>query len=131
MTILEQITATINSYEENYKSPSGDLLLNCQDKLTTLLYTFSDDVATAYENYLQAKLDRKMGIADKIESYIAEGMNKTNASMKAEIDSKELYENENKWDSNYKRYKMLLDQGNEVVGALKQRISQLKHEKSY
>ena len=128
MTTLEQITAVIGKYQENYSSLSGDLLLNCQDKLSTLLYTFSDEVSTAYEQYLQAKLDRKTGVIEKQEALIEGGFKKTDAGVRAELESKELYAEENKWDSNYKRYKLLMDTAQDVLQGIRQRISVLRKE---
>jgi len=131
MATIEQITEVIKSHQENYKTLSGDLLMNCQDKLTTLIYTFSDEVATAYEQYLQAKLERKMAVVDKQEALIEGGFKKTDAQVRAERECEEYYKEENKWDATYRRYKMLLDTAQDVIQSIRQRISQIKKEKSY
>ena len=128
--MIKQITEAIKYYQENYNSMSGDLLSSCQDKIVTLLYNISEEVATALEVYLQAKLDRKMGILDFASENVLEGLNKTEARAKAERDSKQLYEEENKADVNYKRYKMLMQSAQDVVQSIRQRISVMKKEKS-
>ena len=129
MTIIEQITQIINTYNKQYKSLSIDDLLNAKDKLVTLNFNLAEEVADSKKSYNMGYYIRKINIVKSKNAFINQGQSATAAQSAATEDNAEELKEELDREGIAYRMDLLLKQSNKVVDALTQRISYLKTEK--
>jgi len=130
MTIIEQIAEVIQAYGKSYKTLSIDDLLNAKDKLVTLNFNLSEEVAEAKKSYNYGYYIRKINIIKAKNRYINQGTSATAAEAKALEEFAGDLKIELDREAVSHRMDLLLRQSNKVVDAIQQRVSFLKIEKS-
>ena len=126
--IIEKITKGIDWYYENHSQTSLPMLMNAQDKLATLSFNLAEIAGKAYSDYTTKYFLRKKKIIVKLEDFTEAGFNGTISKNKAENEALSAREEETKANGFQRETKLLLDQTNKILEAMKQRISQIKKE---
>lgn len=107
-------------------------LLNAQKKLSTLSLRYAVEVGVHKKRAEELNFIRKYKFAKAVEKHIEDGIKSVaRAENKARLD---VYEEEKEEVMNLSLYngmKLFLNQVNEVLDGLRQRISYLKQEKSF
>ena len=125
--LVEGIVKIISWYSSS-NSKDGDLLVSAKQKLLGYSFTFSSAVGDALDSYNRAYAHRKAETARLMLEYVSNGDAQFKASMKAEIDVKELRLVESGLESIYRRLKGQQDTINNTIASIMQDIKRLETE---
>ena len=132
---LEELTKGIEGILTLYSGLGKDFkdidrLIVAKRKLSGYLYRFSVLVGDALEQYNVNYANRKSLTAEKILNYVSTGDAQFKASMKAEVDLKDVRLLEASSEAVYRRVKSQYDSLRDTLNSIQQDISTLKMELS-
>tara|TARA_R110002012_G_scaffold87820_1_gene216943 strand:+ start:1506 stop:1937 length:432 start_codon:yes stop_codon:yes gene_type:complete len=132
---LEELTKGIEGILTLYSGLGKDFkdidrLIVAKRKLSGYLYRFSVLVGDALEQYNVNYANRKSLTAEKILDYVFSGDAQFKASMKAEVDLKDVRLLEASSEAVYRRVKSQYDSLRDTLNSIQQDISTLKMELS-
>ena len=132
---LEELTKGIEGILTLYSGLGKDFkdidrLIVAKRKLSGYLYRFSVLVGDALEQYNVNYANRKSLTAEKILDYVFAGDAQFKASMKAEVDLKDVRLLEARSEAVYRRVKSQYDSLRDTLNSIQQDISTLKMELS-
>lgn len=125
---IEGILALYSGLGKDFKDI--DRLIVAKRKLSGYLYRFSVLVGDSLEQYNVNYANRKRLTAEKILDYVFAGDAQFKASMKAEVDLKDVRLLEASSESIYRRIKSQYDSLRDTLNSIQQDISTLKMELS-
>ncbi len=125
--LVEGIVKVISWYSQS-NSKDGELLTSAKQKLLGYSFTFSSAVGEALDTYNRAYAHRKAETARLILEYISNGDAQFKASMKAEIEIKDMRIVESGYESIYRRLKGQQDTINNTISSMMQDIKRLETE---
>jgi hypothetical protein len=125
--LVEGIEGVISWYS-SANSDNGDFLASAKRKLLGYSFTFSKVVGDALNAYNKAYANRKAETAKKVLEYVSNGDAQFKASMKAEINVKELRLLEAGYESMYRRLKGQQESINNTIPSIMQDIKRLENE---
>jgi len=125
--LVEGITGVIQWYS-TANSDNGDFLASAKRKLLGYSFTFSGAVGDALDSYNKAYAHRKSETAKKTLEYVSNGDAQFKASMKAEIDVKDMRLVESGYESIYRRLKGQQDSINNTIASIMQDLKRLENE---
>jgi len=125
--LVEGIVKIISWYS-SANSKDGDLLESAKRKLLGYSFTFSSAVGDALDTYNSTYAHRKAETARLILEYVSNGDAQFKASMKAEIDIKDMRIVESGYESIYRRLKGQQDTINNTISSMMQDIKRLETE---
>ena len=127
--LTKQIEKIINLYS-NLDSDFKDInrLITAKRKLTGYLYRFSVLVGDSLKDYNDSYANRKSLTAQKVLDCIKNGETQFKASLKAEIELKDIRLLEAKHESIYRRIKSQYDSLRDTLQSITQDIATLKNE---
>ena len=128
---LEQLVEGISkliSWYSTANTDNGDFLASAKRKLLGYSFTFSNAVGDALESYNKAYAHRKSETAKKVLEYVSNGDAQFKASMKAEIDVKDMRLVEAGYESLYRRLKGQQESINNTISSIMQDIKNLEQE---
>lgn len=132
MKIINQINEVVKWYQDNYKTLTITQLLDCQDKLSTLYYNFSEELQEAMLEYAKRYWEYKTQYAKSYLENIAKKIDEKITSKESEELAKESTMSqwtEQMFASAYIEKLKLQDRAiNKILSAIQQRISTLKQE---
>lgn len=127
LKLVEGIVKVVSWYS-SANSKDGDLLESAKRKLLGYSFTFSSAVGDALDTYNKAYANRKSETAKKVLEYVSNGDAQFKASMKAEIDVKDMRLVESGYESIYRRLKGQQDTINNTIASMMQDIKRLETE---
>jgi len=132
---LEELTKGIEGILTLYSGLGKDFkdidrLIVAKRRLSGYLYRFSVLVGDALEQYNINYANRKSLTAEKILNYVSTGDAQFKASMKAEVDLKDIRLLEASSEAVYRRIKSQYDSLRDTLNSIQQDISTLKMELS-
>lgn len=133
MNELEQLTEGISkilSWYSSSNSRDGDLLTSAKQKLCGYSFRFSVIVGDTLDSYRRAYSHRKSETAKKVMEYVKDGDAQFKATMKSEIDVKDMRLVESSYESMYRRVKSQFDIMRDTISSMQQDISTLKAERN-
>lgn len=125
--LVEGISKLIDWYS-TANSDNGDFLASAKRKLLGYSFTFSSAVGDALDSYNKAYAHRKSETAKKTLEYVSNGDAQFKASMKAEIDVKDMRLVESGYESLYRRLKGQQDAINNTIASIMQDLKRLENE---
>ena len=125
---IEGILALYSGLGKDFKDI--DRLIVAKRRLSGYLYRFSVLVGDALEQYNINYANRKSLTAEKILNYVSTGDAQFKASMKAEVDLKDIRLLEASSEAVYRRIKSQYDSLRDTLNSIQQDISTLKMELS-
>jgi len=125
---IEGILALYSGLGKDFKDI--DRLIVAKRKLSGYLYRFSVLVGDALEQYNVNYANRKSLTAEKILNYVSSGDAQFKATMKAEVDLKDIRLLEASSEAVYRRVKSQYDSLRDTLSSIQQDISTLKMELS-
>ena len=125
---IEGILALYSGLGKDFKDI--DRLIVAKRKLSGYLYRFSVLVGDALDQYNVNYANRKSLTAEKILNYVSSGDAQFKATMKAEIDLKDIRLLEASSEAVYRRIKSQYDSIRDTLSSIQQDISTLKMELS-
>jgi hypothetical protein len=125
--LVEGISKLINWYS-TANSDNGDFLASAKRKLLGYSFTFSTAVGYALDSYNKAYAHRKSETAKKVLEYVSNGDAQFKASMKAEIDVKDMRLVESGYESLYRRLKGQQEAINNTIASIMQDLKRLENE---
>jgi len=125
--LVEGIVGVIQWYS-TANSDNGDFLSSAKRKLLRYSFTFSSAVGDALNDYNRAYAHRKSETAKKVLEYVSNGDAQFKASMKAEVDVKELRLVEAGLESLYRRLKGQQSVIENTISSIMQDIKRLETE---
>ena len=125
--LVEGIVKVVSWYSQS-NCKDGDLLVSAKQKLLGYSFTFSSAVGDALDSYNRAYAHRKAETARLMLEYVSNGDAQFKASMKAEIDVKELRLVESGLESMYRRLKGQQESINNTIASIMQDIKRLELE---
>lgn len=125
---IEGILALYSGLGKDFKDI--DRLIVAKRKLSGYLYRFSVLVGDALEQYNANYANRKILTAEKILNYVSSGDAQFKASMKAEVELKDIRLLEGSSEALYRRIKSQYDSLRDTLNSIQQDISTLKMELS-
>jgi len=125
--LVEGIVGVIQWYS-TANSDNGDFLSSAKRKLLGYSFTFSSAVGDALNDYNRAYAHRKSETAKKVLEYVSNGDAQFKASMKAEVDVKELRLVEAGLESLYRRLKGQQSVIENTISSIMQDIKRLETE---
>lgn len=125
---IEGILALYSGLTKDFKDI--DRLIVAKRRLSGYLYRFSVLVGDALEQYNINYANRKSLTAEKILNYVSTGDAQFKASMKAEVDLKDVRLLEASSEAIYRRIKSQYDSLRDTLNSIQQDISTLKMELS-
>ena len=125
---IEGILALYSGLGKDFKDI--DRLIVAKRKLSGYLYRFSVLVGDALEQYNVNYANRKSLTAEKILNYVSSGDAQFKASMRAEVDLKDIRLLEASSEAVYRRVKSQYDSLRDILSSIQQDISTLKMELS-
>ena len=125
---IEGILALYSGLGKDFKDI--DRLIVAKRKLSGYLYRFSVLVGDALEQYNVNYANRKSLTAEKILNYVSSGDAHFKATMKAEVDLKDIRLLEASSEAVYRRIKSQYDSLRDTLNSIQQDISTLKMELS-
>ena len=125
---IEGILALYSGLGKDFKDI--DRLIVAKRKLSGYLYRFSVLVGDALEQYNVNYANRKSLTAEKILNYVSSGDAQFKATMKAEVDLKDIRLLEASSEAVYRRIKSQYDSLRDTLNSIQQDISTLKMELS-
>ena len=125
--LVEGISKLINWYS-TANSDNGDFLASAKRKLLGYSFTFSTAVGDALDSYNKAYAHRKSETAKKVLEYVSNGDAQFKASMKAEIDVKDMRLVESGYESLYRRLKGQQEAINNTIASIMQDLKRLENE---
>ena len=125
--LVQGISKVINWYSQA-NSKDGELLTSAKQKLLGYSFTFSAAVGNALSDYNKAYANRKAETAKKVLDYINNGETQFKASLKAEIDLKDIRLLEANYESIYRRLKGQQEAINNTIASIMQDIKRLETE---
>ena len=130
---LEQLTSEIGGIVALYSNLGADFkdidrLIVAKRKLSSYIFRFSVLVGESLESYNKAYANRKSETAQKILDYVSTGDAQFKASMKAEIDVKDMRLLEAEYEAIYRRIKSQYDSLRDMLQSIQQDIATLKME---
>jgi len=125
--LVENIVKVISWYSQS-NSKDGELLTTAKQKLLGYSFTFSSAVGEALDTYNRAYAHRKAETARLILEYISNGDAQFKASMKAEIEVKDMRIVESGYESIYRRLKGQQDTINNTISSMMQDVKRLETE---
>ena len=125
--LVEGIEGVISWYS-SANSDNGDFLASAKRKLLGYSFTFSKVVGDTLNAYNKAYANRKAETAKKTLEYVSNGDAQFKASMKAEINVKELRLLEAGYESMYRRLKGQQEAINNTIASIMQDIKRLENE---
>jgi arginine deiminase len=125
--LVEGIVKVISWYSQS-NSKDGELLTAAKQKLLGYSFTFSSAVGEALDTYNRAYAHRKAETARLILEYASSGESQFKASMKAEIEVKDMRLVESGYESIYRRLKGQQDTINNTISSMMQDIKRLETE---
>lgn len=125
--LVEGITGVIQWYS-SANSDNGDFLESAKRKLLGYSFTFAEVVGDTLDSYNKAYANRKAETAKKVLEYVGSGAAQFKASMRAEIDVKELRLLEAGYESMYRRLKGQQESINNTIASIMQDIKRLELE---
>lgn len=133
MNAQEEISKIIHWYyevqkENAYKSVETYDLVN--QKLTTLIYIYSEEVGKNCIDYLLSYVHRKSGFSKRKKFHRNLGLNLGDSENEATNDTINELENEAILEGLYETSKLLLNAAKGVSEAIRQRISIMKNERT-
>lgn len=127
VVLVEGIVKIISWYSQS-NSKDGELLTSAKQKLLGYSFTFSKVVGDTLNAYNKAYANRKAETAKKTLEYVSNGDAQFKASMKAEINVKELRLLEAGYESMYRRLKGQQEAINNTIASIMQDIKRLENE---
>jgi hypothetical protein len=129
---LKEISIIIDWYyriqrENAYKSVEDYDMAN--QKLTTLIYLYSEEVGNNCTEYLLSYVHRKVGFAARKKFHKDQKLNLGQSEVEAENDIADHLESEAIAEGMYEKSKLLLNAARGVSEAIRQRISIIKSER--
>lgn len=125
--LVEGIVGVIQWYS-TANSDNGDFLASAKRKLLGYSFTFSSAVGDALDDYNKAYAHRKAETAKKVLEYVSNGDAQFKASMKAEVDVKDMRLVEASYESLYRRLKGQQDSINNTIASIMQDLKRLENE---
>ena len=125
---IEGILALYSGLGKDFKDI--DRLIVAKRKLSGYLYRFSVLVGDALEQYNVNYANRKSLTAEKILNYVSSGDAQFKATMKAEVELKDIRLLEASSEAVYRRVKSQYDSLRDTLSSIQQDISTLKMELS-
>lgn len=125
--LVESISKLIKWYS-TANSDNGDFLASAKRKLLGYSFTFSTAVGDALDSYNKAYAHRKSETAKKVLEYVSNGDAQFKASMKAEIDVKDMRLVESGYESLYRRLKGQQEAINNTIASIMQDLKRLENE---
>ena len=125
---IEGILALYSGLGKDFKDI--DRLIVAKRKLSGYLYRFSVLVGDALDQYNVNYANRKSLTAEKILNYVSSGDAQFKATMKAEVDLKDIRLLEASSEAVYRRVKSQYDSLRDTLSSIQQDISTLKMELS-
>ena len=125
--LVDGIVKVVSWYSQS-NCKDGELLTTAKQKLLGYSFTFSTAVGDALKSYNRAYAHRKSETAKKVLEYSSNGDAQFKASIKAEIDVKELRLVESGLESIYRRLKGQQDTINNTIASIMQDIKRLETE---
>jgi len=125
--LVESIVKIISWYSQT-DSKDGDFLATAKRKLLGYSFTFSTAVGDALDSYNKAYAHRKSETAQKVLEYVSNGDAQFKASMKAEIDVKDMRLVESGYESLYRRLKGQQEAINNTIASIMQDLKRLENE---
>ena len=125
--LVEGISKLIDWYS-TANSDNGDFLASAKRKLLGYSFTFSKVVGDTLNAYNKAYANRKAETAKKVLEYVSNGDAQFKASMKAEIDVKDMRLVESGYESLYRRLKGQQDAINNTIASIMQDLKRLENE---
>lgn len=127
LKLVDDISKVISWYSQS-NTDNGDFLASAKRKLLGYSFTFSSAVGDALESYNKAYAHRKSETAKKVLEYVSNGDAQFKASMKAEIDVKDMRLVEAGYESLYRRLKGQQEAINNTIASIMQDIKNLERE---
>jgi hypothetical protein len=129
MNEITQIKNVLAAYNEQYRTITINDLLAARDKLSILSFTLAESDATLKTDYNNKRFIRKIEFARaKNEFMNKHAYSGTKAESEAESALEMEYREEMEAEANAYKCQVLLRQVNQVLEAMKQRISHLRKE---
>lgn len=128
MEILEQITANIKWYDENYADCSIDNLLSNRDKLAILSFNLAELCAEAKKEYNGKRFIKKIEFSRQKQEFMTKDFTASRADVEATQGTEMQYREELEAEAIGFKYDLLLRQLNKILEAMNQRLSHLKKE---
>jgi len=129
--LIADIKEQIDRYEKIYKTSSIDGLLNAADWFAIQATRLSEELAELKDNYNKAYFIRKLKVAQKEQELInKDNLSAAKAASQSIVATAEFLDSELEYQSAAYRFEIFLKQINILIGAIQQRISFLKIEKS-
>lgn len=125
--LVEGIVKIISWYSQS-NSKDGDFLASAKRKLLGYSFTFSNVVGDTLNAYNKAYANRKAETAKKVLEYVSNGDAQFKASMKAEVDVKDMRLLEAGYESMYRRLKGQQEAINNTIASIMQDIKRLETE---
>lgn len=126
---LEQLVKGIEgviSWYSSANSDNGDFLESAKRKLLGYSFTFAEVVGDTLDSYNKAYANRKAETAKKVLEYVSNGDAQFKASMKAEVDVKDMRLLEAGYESMYRRLKGQQETINNTIASIMQDIKRLE-----
>ena len=127
LKLVDDISKVIIWYSQS-NSDNGDFLASAKRKLLGYSFTFSTAVGYALDSYNKAYAHRKSETAKKVLEYVSNGDAQFKASMKAEIDVKDMRLVESGYESLYRRLKGQQEAINNTIASIMQDLKRLENE---
>jgi len=127
LKLVDDISKVIIWYSQS-NSDNGDFLASAKRKLLGYSFTFSTAVGDALDSYNKAYAHRKAETAKKVLEYVSNGDAQFKASMKAEIDVKDMRLVESGYESLYRRLKGQQEAINNTIASIMQDLKRLENE---
>jgi len=129
--LITDIKEQIDRYEKIYKTSSINDLLNAADWFSIQATRLSEELAELKDNYNKAYFIRKLKVAQKEQELInKDNLSAAKAASQSIVATAEFLDSELEYQSAAYHFEIFLKQINILIGAIQQRISFLKIEKS-
>ena len=128
--LLLDIEDLITDYQENSEGHSLPILLNMQDQLSGMSFTFAELVAEAKHQHNNTYFKKKVVINRAVQHIVKKGLEKAinKATVMAETENEDILQAELDAEALTFKYDLKLRQLNRVLQAIQQRISFVKKE---
>ena len=130
---LEQLTNEIGGIVALYSNLGADFkdidrLIVVKRKLSSYIFRFSVLVGESLESYNKAYAHRKSETAKKVLEFVSSGDAQFKASMRAEVEVKDMRLLEAQYEAVYRRIKSQYDSLRDMLQSIQQDIATLKME---
>lgn len=130
---LEQLTNEIGGIVALYSNLGADFkdidrLIVAKRKLSSYIFRFSVLVGESLESYNKSYANRKSETAKKVLEYVSSGDAQFKASMRAEVEVKDMRLLEAQYEAVYRRIKSQYDSLRDMLQSIQQDIATLKME---